>query len=155
MQPAVVSHPLAQCHLTEMRDASTPPHRFRRHLNLLGRMLFLEATRDLPVAAEGHVPAASDREDGGAVILFHRADMGIDKRISSPGGSAFQPTLRRRTDRRASAAQFDARHLMEAHDLHQRGQHGVDALQHHQPALGMQLGDDVEEGSGGDEIHSP
>ncbi|MFO1437951.1 MAG: uracil phosphoribosyltransferase [Verrucomicrobiaceae bacterium] len=51
MQPAVVSHPLAQCHLTEMRDASTPPHRFRRHLNLLGRMLFLEATRDLPVAA--------------------------------------------------------------------------------------------------------
>ncbi len=51
MQPAVVSHPLAQCHLTEMRDASTPTHRFRRHLNLLGRMLFLEATRDLPVAA--------------------------------------------------------------------------------------------------------
>lgn len=50
MQPVVVSHPLAQCHLTEMRDASTPPHRFRRHLNLLGRMLFLEATRDLPVA---------------------------------------------------------------------------------------------------------
>ena len=51
MQPIVVSHPLAQCHLTEMRDASTPPHRFRRHLNLLGRMLFLDATRDLPVAA--------------------------------------------------------------------------------------------------------
>lgn len=51
MQPVVVSHPLAQCHLTEMRDASTPPHRFRRHLNLLGRMLFLEATRELPVAA--------------------------------------------------------------------------------------------------------
>lgn len=51
MQPVVVSHPLAQCHLTEMRDASTPPHRFRRHLNLLGRMLFIEATRDLPVAA--------------------------------------------------------------------------------------------------------
>jgi uracil phosphoribosyltransferase len=51
MQPVVVSHPLAQCHLTEMREASTPPHRFRRHLNLLGRMLFLEATRELPVAA--------------------------------------------------------------------------------------------------------
>lgn len=49
MPPVVVSHPLAQCHLTEMRDASTPPHRFRRHLNLLGCMLFLEATRDLPV----------------------------------------------------------------------------------------------------------
>jgi uracil phosphoribosyltransferase len=51
MQPIVVTHPLAQCHLTVMRDASTPPHRFRRQLNLLGRLLFLEATRELPVAA--------------------------------------------------------------------------------------------------------
>ncbi|MFM7606797.1 MAG: uracil phosphoribosyltransferase [Prosthecobacter sp.] len=49
MPPLVVSHPLAQCHLTEMRNASTPLHRFRRHLNLLGRMLFLEATRQLQV----------------------------------------------------------------------------------------------------------
>ena len=49
MQPFVVTHPLAQRHLTVMRDAGTPPHLFRRHLNLLGRMLFLEATRDLPV----------------------------------------------------------------------------------------------------------
>lgn len=49
MQPLVVSHPLAQRHLTVMRDVSTPPHLFRRHLNLLGRMLFLEATRELPV----------------------------------------------------------------------------------------------------------
>ena len=50
MQPVVVSHPLAQRHLTVMRDAATPPHRFRRHLNLLGRMLFIEATRELAVA---------------------------------------------------------------------------------------------------------
>lgn len=49
MQPVVVSHPLAQRHLTIMRDVATPPHHFRRHLNLLGRMLFLEATRDLAV----------------------------------------------------------------------------------------------------------
>lgn len=49
MQPVVVSHPLAQRHLTVMRDAATPPHRFRRHLNLLGRMLFIEATREMPV----------------------------------------------------------------------------------------------------------
>ncbi len=49
MQPTVVTHPLAQRHLTVMRDVATPPHRFRRHLNLLGRMLFLEATRELPV----------------------------------------------------------------------------------------------------------
>ena len=49
MQPVVVSHPFAQRHLTVMRDAATPPHCFRRHLNLLGRMLFLEATREMPV----------------------------------------------------------------------------------------------------------
>lgn len=51
MQPIVVTHPLAQCHLTVMRDVSTPPHRFRRQLNLLGRMLFLEAARTLEVAS--------------------------------------------------------------------------------------------------------
>ncbi|MBK8094037.1 MAG: uracil phosphoribosyltransferase [Verrucomicrobiaceae bacterium] len=48
MQPViVVTHPLARRHLTIMRDVATPPHRFRRQLNLLGRILFLEATRDL------------------------------------------------------------------------------------------------------------
>ena len=49
MQPVVVTHPLAQCHLTAIRAAATPPHQFRRHLNLLAQMLFLEATRELPV----------------------------------------------------------------------------------------------------------
>ncbi|MEZ5384201.1 MAG: uracil phosphoribosyltransferase [Prosthecobacter sp.] len=49
MQPVVVSHPLAQCHLTAIRAEETPPHQFRRHLNLLAQMLFLEATRELPV----------------------------------------------------------------------------------------------------------
>jgi uracil phosphoribosyltransferase len=49
MQPVVVTHPLAQCHLTAIRAAETPPHQFRRHLNLLAQMLFLEATRELPV----------------------------------------------------------------------------------------------------------
>jgi uracil phosphoribosyltransferase len=49
MQPVVVQHPLAQCHLTAIRAVSTPSHEFRRHLNHLARMLFLEATRELPV----------------------------------------------------------------------------------------------------------
>lgn len=49
MQPVVVQHPLAQCHLAAIRAVSTPSHEFRRHLNHLARMLFLEATRDLPV----------------------------------------------------------------------------------------------------------
>jgi len=49
MQPVVVTHPLAQCHLAALRAVETPPHQFRRHLNLLAQMLFLEATRELPV----------------------------------------------------------------------------------------------------------
>lgn len=49
MQPVVVHHPLAQCHLADIRAASTPSHEFRRQLNHLARMLFLEATRELPV----------------------------------------------------------------------------------------------------------
>lgn len=49
MQPVVVQHPLAQCHLAAIRAAATPAHEFRRHMNMLARMLFLEATRELPV----------------------------------------------------------------------------------------------------------
>ncbi len=50
MQPVViVQHPLAQCHLAAIRAVGTPSHDFRRHLNHLARMLFLEATSDLPV----------------------------------------------------------------------------------------------------------
>ncbi len=49
MQPVVVQHPLAQCHLAAIRAVSTPAHEFRRHINMLARMLFLEATRELPV----------------------------------------------------------------------------------------------------------
>jgi uracil phosphoribosyltransferase len=49
MPPVVVHHPLAQCHLAGIRAASTPSHEFRRQLNHLARMLFLEATRELPV----------------------------------------------------------------------------------------------------------
>lgn len=49
MQPVVVQHPLAQCHLAAIRAQETPSHQFRRHLNLLARMLFLEATRELPL----------------------------------------------------------------------------------------------------------
>jgi uracil phosphoribosyltransferase len=59
MEPLVVTHPLAQCHLSIMREATTPPHHFRRHLNLLGRMLFLEAARDLPLDHPSiHTPLA-------------------------------------------------------------------------------------------------
>ncbi|MFO1484010.1 MAG: uracil phosphoribosyltransferase [Verrucomicrobiaceae bacterium] len=49
MQPVVVQHPLSQCHLAALRAQETPPHEFRWHLNMLARMLFLEATKNLPL----------------------------------------------------------------------------------------------------------
>lgn len=50
MQPVVVvQHPLAQCHLAAIRAADTPSHEFRRHLNHLARLLFFEASRELPM----------------------------------------------------------------------------------------------------------
>ncbi len=48
-QPVVVQHPLAQCHLAAIRAVGTSSHDFRRHLNHLARILFLEATSRLPV----------------------------------------------------------------------------------------------------------
>lgn len=60
MQPFVVQHPLAQCHLAAIRAATTPSHQFRRHLNLLARMLFMEASRGLELEAiTVHTPLAA------------------------------------------------------------------------------------------------
>lgn len=46
----VLDHPLARHWLAELRDVNTQPPRFRALLRQLGLALFLEATRDLPVA---------------------------------------------------------------------------------------------------------
>lgn len=48
-QPVVVQHPLAQCHLAAIRAVGTSSHDFRRHLNHLARILFIQATSGLPV----------------------------------------------------------------------------------------------------------
>lgn len=45
---SVVSHPLANHLLTELRDESTPPERFRRVAHMLTTILVLEATRNVP-----------------------------------------------------------------------------------------------------------
>lgn len=49
MEPIVVEHPLVQCHLAAIRAVETPSHQFRRHLNLMAQLLFIEATRELAV----------------------------------------------------------------------------------------------------------
>lgn len=48
--PVIVSHPLAQIHLTALRQTSTPPGTFRWHLQRLAEILFIEATRTLETA---------------------------------------------------------------------------------------------------------
>jgi uracil phosphoribosyltransferase len=42
-----VKHPLIQCHLTRLRDRSTPPSEFRQSVQRLASLLAYEATKDL------------------------------------------------------------------------------------------------------------
>jgi uracil phosphoribosyltransferase len=49
--PVVVSHPLAQIHLTEIRRVNTTCGQFRWHLQRLAEILFIEATRNLKTSA--------------------------------------------------------------------------------------------------------
>jgi uracil phosphoribosyltransferase len=42
-----VQHPLIACHLTRLRDKSTPSHEFRQLVNRLASLLAYEATKDL------------------------------------------------------------------------------------------------------------
>lgn len=48
-QVTIVSHPLVRCKLTELRDRSTGPRRFRELARELAILLGCEAFRDLPV----------------------------------------------------------------------------------------------------------
>lgn len=49
--PHIVSHPLAQIHLTEVRRATASPSHFRWHLQRLAEILFIEACRNLETEA--------------------------------------------------------------------------------------------------------
>lgn len=42
-----VAHPLVDCHLAQLRSASTSPAEFRRHVHQLATLLAYEATKDL------------------------------------------------------------------------------------------------------------
>lgn len=46
-----VQHPLIQCHLTRLRDTSTPPPEFRQLVKGLASLLAYEATKDLRAEA--------------------------------------------------------------------------------------------------------
>ena len=42
-----VAHPLIACHVTRLRDKTTPPHEFRQLVHRLASLLAYEATKDL------------------------------------------------------------------------------------------------------------
>lgn len=42
-----VIHPLIECHLAQLRSATTPPAEFRRHVQQLATLIAYEATKDL------------------------------------------------------------------------------------------------------------
>src|SRR5919106_4757135 len=59
-----VQHPLIQCHLTRLRDTSTPPNEFRQLVNRLASLLAYEATKDLraePVTVQTPLAIAEGR----------------------------------------------------------------------------------------------
>jgi uracil phosphoribosyltransferase len=59
-----VEHPLIQCHLTRLRDQTTPPHEFRQLVHRLASLLAYEATKDLraePVAVQTPLAQADGR----------------------------------------------------------------------------------------------
>lgn len=45
----VIQHPVVQEQLTVARDKTTPPHRFRRVIGQIARLMAFEITRDYPV----------------------------------------------------------------------------------------------------------
>jgi uracil phosphoribosyltransferase len=46
-QTKIINHPLVACHLTVLRDQSTPPVMFRQSINRLATLLAYEATENL------------------------------------------------------------------------------------------------------------
>jgi uracil phosphoribosyltransferase len=60
-----VQHPLIQCHLTRLRDKSTPPPEFRQLVHRLASLLAYEATKDLraePVKVETPLARTEGRQ---------------------------------------------------------------------------------------------
>jgi uracil phosphoribosyltransferase len=78
----VVEHPLAKHILTGLRDAATPPDRFRRYADILSTILILEATQAVATAhGEVDTPletAMADRlSQGLAVVPVLRAGLSM------------------------------------------------------------------------------
>ena len=79
----IVEHPLLSDALATLRDATTPPDRFREAMARAGALLFLEASRDLPVDAGtvrtplADAPARRLRASGVTLVPILRAGLGL------------------------------------------------------------------------------
>ncbi|SKB08306.1 uracil phosphoribosyltransferase [Prosthecobacter debontii] len=84
--PVVVTHPLAQIHLTAIRQTNTPSAQFRWHLQRLAEILFMEASRSLETAAV-RVQTPLAETDGAAfarpivLVPILRAGLGLQEAI--------------------------------------------------------------------------
>jgi uracil phosphoribosyltransferase len=111
----LVTHPLVHDCLAELRDARTPPERFREHANRVSVLLGAEALRDVPMA-EGTVdtplgPSPCRRLAADVVIApVLRAGLGM-----LPGMLELVPNARvghlglQRDERTAQASQYYAK----------------------------------------------
>jgi uracil phosphoribosyltransferase len=82
MSLIVVSHPLAESLLTELRDKTTTPSRYRRLCHRLTTLLAIEATRQLPVRpkrVETPLESFEGRElaTGVVIVPVLRAGLGM------------------------------------------------------------------------------
>lgn len=77
-----VQHPLIDCHLTRLRDRSTPPPEFRQSVQRLASLLAYEATKDLRTQAT-EVQTPLTRADGSSlaqtigIVPILRAGLGM------------------------------------------------------------------------------
>lgn len=84
--PVVVTHPLAQIHLTALRRTDTACGQFRWHLQRLAEILFTEATRSLPTTAI-RIQTPLAETDGAAfarpivLVPILRAGLGLQEAI--------------------------------------------------------------------------
>ena len=98
----VSTHPVVQHKLCELRNATTPPHRFRTLVRELTRLIFYEATAELataPVEVATPAAVATGRRLSGRIGLapVMRAGLGMSDALSEvlPDSIVYHLGLRR------------------------------------------------------------
>ena len=80
---SLLAHPVSHALLTELRDETTPPARFRELVRTLGRFLAMQATASLPLRSVPIVTGTKETADGraidadAAIVPVLRAGLGL------------------------------------------------------------------------------